>query len=259
MAVAPGEQPALRHVIAPQLAAPFHQHLFNVRLDVDVDGAANSVYEVDAHRRAARARTTRGRTPSPGGDTARTEARAPARRRPCHAAGAGRSSTRFGRTASGFRSPTSSSPDRLRRSWPTPTRAWPSEPASPPAICGSLPTAPTNGEPQATIPTSTPAGTGSRVDRGRPLCRRSGHRALVHLRRHPCATARGLAGDAGRVRRIHVDAAWVLRPQPCPRRAAAPGGVSHRLTLRSRRLKPPRPRARSLAFHVTARSGCRPR
>jgi primary-amine oxidase len=36
------------NMIAPGLAAPYHQHLFNVRLDVEVDGPANSVYEVDA-------------------------------------------------------------------------------------------------------------------------------------------------------------------------------------------------------------------
>jgi len=35
-------------MVAPQLAAPYHQHLFNVRLDFDVDGTTNTVYEVDA-------------------------------------------------------------------------------------------------------------------------------------------------------------------------------------------------------------------
>ena len=35
-------------MVAPQLAAPYHQHLFNVRLDFDVDGTRNTVYEVDA-------------------------------------------------------------------------------------------------------------------------------------------------------------------------------------------------------------------
>ncbi len=49
MAVAPGEQPQFASMVAPQLAAPFHQHLFNVRLDADVDGPSNSVYEVDTH------------------------------------------------------------------------------------------------------------------------------------------------------------------------------------------------------------------
>jgi primary-amine oxidase len=36
--------------IAPGLGAPFHQHLFCARLDMAVDGRANSVYEVDAVR-----------------------------------------------------------------------------------------------------------------------------------------------------------------------------------------------------------------
>ena len=41
----PGEH---ARMVAPGLAAPFHQHLFNVRLDVEVDGADNAVFEVDA-------------------------------------------------------------------------------------------------------------------------------------------------------------------------------------------------------------------
>jgi primary-amine oxidase len=48
MAIAPGEQPAFANVIAPGIAAPHHQHLFSARLDLDVDGTANSVYEVEA-------------------------------------------------------------------------------------------------------------------------------------------------------------------------------------------------------------------
>jgi primary-amine oxidase len=48
MAVAPDAE--LRHatLVAPQLAGPYHQHLFNVRLDFDVDGTINTVEEVDA-------------------------------------------------------------------------------------------------------------------------------------------------------------------------------------------------------------------
>ncbi len=41
------ERPDHAELIAPQLAAPHHQHLFNVRLDFDVDGTANSLYEVN--------------------------------------------------------------------------------------------------------------------------------------------------------------------------------------------------------------------
>jgi primary-amine oxidase len=47
MAVAPGTEPDHASMVAPQLAAPYHQHLFNVRLDLDVDGPDNIVYEVD--------------------------------------------------------------------------------------------------------------------------------------------------------------------------------------------------------------------
>jgi primary-amine oxidase len=48
MAIAPGEQPEFANVIAPGIAAPHHQHLFSARLDFDVDGPSNSVYEVEA-------------------------------------------------------------------------------------------------------------------------------------------------------------------------------------------------------------------
>jgi primary-amine oxidase len=47
MGVAPGETPAHSTLVAPQLGAPVHQHLFCFRLDFDVDGAENSVYETE--------------------------------------------------------------------------------------------------------------------------------------------------------------------------------------------------------------------
>ena len=46
-AVMPGEVPKYGTLVAPQLCAPIHQHIFNVRMDMCVDGANNSVYEVD--------------------------------------------------------------------------------------------------------------------------------------------------------------------------------------------------------------------
>jgi primary-amine oxidase len=46
-AVKPGEKPPFGTVIAPQLYAPNHQHFFNVRLDFDLDGTANTVQRVD--------------------------------------------------------------------------------------------------------------------------------------------------------------------------------------------------------------------
>jgi len=50
MAVAPGETPEFANLVAPGLAGPHHQHMFCARLDLDIDGTANSVYEVEAER-----------------------------------------------------------------------------------------------------------------------------------------------------------------------------------------------------------------
>lgn len=48
-ACAAGETPEFGTLVAPQLNAPFHQHIFAARLDVAVDGSDNSVYEVNTH------------------------------------------------------------------------------------------------------------------------------------------------------------------------------------------------------------------
>jgi primary-amine oxidase len=46
-ALPPGEKSKYGTLIAPQLYAPSHQHFFNVRLDLDIDGGPNSVYQID--------------------------------------------------------------------------------------------------------------------------------------------------------------------------------------------------------------------
>ncbi len=46
-AAAPGEKPAFGNLVAPQLNAPFHEHVFTARLDMSVDGDQNSIYEVN--------------------------------------------------------------------------------------------------------------------------------------------------------------------------------------------------------------------
>jgi len=45
-AVAPGQRPEHGTIVAPGVYGPHHQHFFNVRLDMAIDGAANRVYEV---------------------------------------------------------------------------------------------------------------------------------------------------------------------------------------------------------------------
>jgi primary-amine oxidase len=46
-AVRPGESPQYGTLVAPQLGAMYHQHFFNYRLDMMVDGLQNSVEEVN--------------------------------------------------------------------------------------------------------------------------------------------------------------------------------------------------------------------
>jgi primary-amine oxidase len=47
-AMAPGEERPYGTEVAPGVYAPVHQHLFCARLDLDVDGPANTVVEVEA-------------------------------------------------------------------------------------------------------------------------------------------------------------------------------------------------------------------
>jgi len=48
-----GEAPRYGVEIAPRLTAPYHQHFFNARLDLDVDGATNTLEEVNTRSEAA--------------------------------------------------------------------------------------------------------------------------------------------------------------------------------------------------------------
>ena len=59
-----------------------------------------------------------------------------------------------------------------------------------------------------------------RVDGAGPPDRRHRRRPVALVRRHPRAPARGLAGHAGRIRRLHADPDRFLRPQPRAGRAA---------------------------------------
>lgn len=47
-AIAPGQTPEYGTLVAPGLYGPHHQHFFNVRLDMTVDGERNSVHEVNS-------------------------------------------------------------------------------------------------------------------------------------------------------------------------------------------------------------------
>ncbi|MCW2798972.1 MAG: hypothetical protein JWQ70_444 [Aeromicrobium sp.] len=47
-AIAEGEKPTWGALVAPGIFGPNHQHFFNVRMDMAIDGTGNSVYEVDS-------------------------------------------------------------------------------------------------------------------------------------------------------------------------------------------------------------------
>ncbi|MCW2749129.1 MAG: hypothetical protein JWR83_239, partial [Aeromicrobium sp.] len=47
-AIAVGEKPTWGALVAPGIFGPNHQHFFNVRMDMAIDGTGNSVYEVDS-------------------------------------------------------------------------------------------------------------------------------------------------------------------------------------------------------------------
>src|SRR4051794_18073755 len=50
MAVEDDATPGYANIVAPGIAAPHHQHMFSARLDFDVDGPVNEVWEVEAER-----------------------------------------------------------------------------------------------------------------------------------------------------------------------------------------------------------------
>jgi primary-amine oxidase len=68
VAVAPDQAAEHGRLVAPGVNAPIHHHFFNARLDFDIDGVANTVYEVDAE-------SSPGRPGAPAGTCFRTSAR----------------------------------------------------------------------------------------------------------------------------------------------------------------------------------------
>ena len=162
MAVANGDAGDHAKMVAPGLAAPYHQHLFNVRLDIEVDGGDNAVFEVDATGagRARHAREPLGQRVRHDGHPARVTSWPPGATSTRRAAGVGASPTAPCATASASRRPTSCCPARRRRCWPIPTRAWAGAPRSRRTTCGSRRTTPRSAGPPVTTRTSTRGGAG---------------------------------------------------------------------------------------------------
>ena len=77
MALKPGESPRYGTEVAPRLMAPNHQHFFNARLDLDVDGEANTAQEVNTRERSRRAREPARQRVLRRGDAAARRSRPP--------------------------------------------------------------------------------------------------------------------------------------------------------------------------------------
>jgi primary-amine oxidase len=208
--------------IAPGLGAPFHQHLFSARLDMMVDGVANAVDEVDAVRVPVSDANPYGNAFTRSITRLRSESQA--------------QRTNDGSVGRVWHSePGGEEPPRPARR----LRAAPGEPA------GAAGRRQLVDPPARHLRHQEPVGDALRprravrrrrlrepapgwwrppvVRRGGQGPRRAGHRRVAHLRAHPLPPPRGLAGHAGRLRRLHPEAPRVLRPEPHSRRPRIDG------------------------------------
>jgi primary-amine oxidase len=208
----PGRAPPHASMVAPGLAAPFHQHLFNVRLDIDVDGPDNEVYEVDFETLAARRGQPVGQrlpptatcsSPSwrPGATSTRPEPH-------WRFVNPGSRPTPWAEPVA-YKLVPGSTPTLLAG----PSRASGSGPASPAQPVGH-PLRSRERRAAGDYPNQHAGGDGlpGWTAADRPTGRHR-HRGLAHLRGHPLAPARGLAGHARGVLRLPPHAGRVLRPQ----------------------------------------------
>ncbi len=205
--------------------APHHQHFIVARLDLDIDGGANTVYEThsevlpvgpdnpygvgDAHR--VDAARHRGRRPSRlrlgvAAGVEDRERRPPQRARRGGGLQAGADRLRAAPAAGGLGGarpgrgdPPPAVGDRARRRRALAVRRVPHAERRRPRSAG--------------------------VDARRPRTHRHGPGALVRVRHPPHHAGRGLAGDAGRHRLVLAEAVRLLRPQSGARRAAAAGAL----------------------------------
>ncbi len=161
-----GDEPGVHaRLVAPGLAAPLHQHLFNVRLDVEIDGAAQRRLRGGRRADAARGGEPRRQCLRDDDHAARDGGGGAAGRRPvalAHVAHRQPQPAQPPGPADGLQARARSHADAC---WPLPNRASAAAPPSRRTTCGSPPSPPRSGGRRATTPTSTQAAPGCR--RGR--------------------------------------------------------------------------------------------
>ena len=161
-AMADGETSRYGKLVAPNLNAMHHQHIFCVRLDPHLDGGGNSVVEVQTEADPVGPDNPHGNAWRTVARTLRTETEA-RRRIDLSTARSWYIQNPDAATASASPSPTSSSPARTRSRSPPPTRPCSSARASSTTTCGSPRTTRPSATPPATTPTSTRAATACRA------------------------------------------------------------------------------------------------
>ena len=222
--------------VTPELSAPFHQHLFNVRLDMTVDGVRNTVEEVDvvaveddAANPYGNAFTTRTTVLEREGDAARlADAGASRTWRIVNRERRNHVGQPAAYTLDPVQQPGAAGAPRFERGQASRLR-------DPPPVGDPLrPDRAVRGRclPEPARRRGRPAG----VPGGRSQPRRRGRRRLAHVRLDAHPTARGLARDARRARRVQPQAGQLLRPQPGARHPAL--DTRRRVLGRDRRTLP---------------------
>ena len=193
---APGSRPANGTLVDQGIYAPFHQHFIVARLDLDVDGTANTVYATDS-------------VPAPAGDRRPVRAGPDGQEHPAAHRGGGETGLRLGHAArlEGRERQCAERPGypgrlqaRALGGVPAPARSrLPGLPARrgdrPHALGDPLPRGRALALRRLPGPERARLGPG-RLDAGRPAHREHRRGAVVRVRHPPHHPAGGLAGDA---------------------------------------------------------------
>ena len=197
-------------IIAESIASPIHQHIFCFRLDFNLDGPNNSVYELEVEPLPPGADNPYGRSPARG----QPGARPPLARRE-------RPRQEPPRQVRGLQAAAAGLVDDVRPGGLPARAARRLRPAQP--LGDALRAGRTRRRRRRVHEPALGRQRARGLRRREPLDRRHRRGRLAHAGGDARAAAGGLAGDARGVRRIHADADGLLRPQPGAGRAADEG------------------------------------
>ena len=224
-----GEQPPpYGTVVDTNTYAPYHQHFLIARLDLDIDGDANTVMETDSVAPPVSEDNPYGLALVTRSTPVRSEAESASRLRLVHPARLERRQPQQGQQVRNQRSATSWSPARLPRADGPVYAAVPARTRDRAHPVGHQSTARMSAGPRGTYPTqSSRRHRHHRVDQGRRIAGEHRRGPLVRLRPPPHHPRGGVAGHARRRGVVLAQALGLLQPEPRPGRGA-PGMTLHR-------------------------------